>query len=232
MLMLVLMLLFSPLAARLYSPKKDLAPCWFRSCSAPKIKSLGRLTTFSSAVVVAQHVRNLSPGCVLRDIDLWVFFSFFLPRGTVTPVSETVTDMPLCLTHRPACLPVCCILCRTGRGWHRGLAPWAVTVGWCRLYRTAAFCTLPQVLNRNPLVPRLSFLLRHVDDMSSHVSAKHLPRALLPRSTEATAPGGRSLLRQGTHAMSPCGGSYLRCFASDALSQVGAGSAVMEGCRG
>lgn len=80
-------------------------------------------------------------------------------------------------------------------------------------------------------MPRLSFVLKHVDDMSSDVSATLRARALLPRWTEAAARGGRSLLRQGTHAMSPCGGAYLRCFASDALSQVGAGSAVMEGWR-
>lgn len=81
-----------PLAARLYSPKKDLAPCWFRSCSAPKIKSLGRLTTFLSAVV-AQHVRNLGPGCILRNIDLWFFFSLS-PQGNGRACEpETVTDM-------------------------------------------------------------------------------------------------------------------------------------------
>lgn len=51
-------------------------------------------------------------------------------------------------------------------------------------------------------------------------------------ATEATAPGGRSLLRQGIHAMSPCGGSYLRCLASDAPSQIGANSAIIEGRRG
>lgn len=84
-----------PLAERLYSPKKDLAPCWFRSCSAPKIKSLGRLTTFLSAAVVAQHVRNLGPGCVLKDIGRWVFFPLSSTRRNGRACEpETVADMP------------------------------------------------------------------------------------------------------------------------------------------
>lgn len=71
--MLMLMLAVLALAARLYNPKKDLALYWFRPCSAPKNGSLGRLTTFLSAVMVARHARNLAPGLRLRDIGLCVF---------------------------------------------------------------------------------------------------------------------------------------------------------------
>lgn len=72
---------FPPLQRGCTIPRKISRLAGFGHVPPPKLTTLGRLTTFSSAVVVAQHVRNLSPGCVLRDIDLWVFF---LPRGTVT----------------------------------------------------------------------------------------------------------------------------------------------------
>lgn len=117
-LMLMLILAVCPLAERLYSSKKDLEPCWFRPCSAPKIKSLGRLTTFLSAVVVAQHVRNLGPGCVLRDIYLWDFFS---PRGTVVSGARNGDQHASCLIHGA---PGCHGAVSASHKVQAGMAPW------------------------------------------------------------------------------------------------------------
>ena len=94
-LMLMLILAVCPLAERLYSPKKDLEPCWFGHVPPPKLNlwdALARLTTFLSAVVVARHVRNLGPGCVLRRS--WPV-GFFLPQGNGRVCEpETVNGMP------------------------------------------------------------------------------------------------------------------------------------------
>lgn len=198
MLMLMLMLLsLPPCSAAVRSQERSRA-LLFRSGSAPKIKSLGRSTTFLSAVVVAQHVRNLGPGCVLTDI--WPV-GFVFPRGTVVSVSQK--RWPTRLVPDARGLSPCRLACCTRVSHRARLAPWAgsESIGPQR------FVTFPQVLNRNPLVPRLSFVLKHVDDMSSDGSATLRARALLPRWIEAAARGGRSLLRQGTHAMSPCGGA-------------------------
>lgn len=83
------------------------------------------------------------------------------------PVGQkTVNEMLLLAVMEPDCPGARFALCRFRLG-----------LGACaELDRTLMFAHYHEVLNRNPLAPRLSPLIKHVDKQSSDVSATYQPQ--------------------------------------------------------
>lgn len=197
-----------PCSAAVQNPKKESRALLVSAMFRPQIWISGTLDHVLSAVVVAQHVRNLAPGCAfLKDIGLW---GFFFPRGTVVPEgTETVTEIlpvPTCTKSLPCLSTGSLYLCRVTQ-----VQAETVNRSDCDNY----LCTLDKVLKRNPLALRLSPAVKHVDKPSSDVSATDRLRAPTATSINeaaavrvvAAAYCGKALC-----AKSPCGGAYSRCF--------------------